>query len=90
MRAYYIFCPIPLILVSVFFLVESLGPGGKMGLALVLYLAEAITITCPLITFAGLILIVVEAVNHRSIAASLIATIVAALPGIIFWIIEHG
>ena len=89
-RTYYVFCLIPLILVSAFFLVDKYGPGGQTGLDLVLYLGEAIVIACPVITFAGLLVIGTEFRNHNGLLGPFIATIVAALPGIIFWIIEHG
>ena len=88
-RAYFVFCLIPLVLVSVFFLCDKYGPGGQTGFARTIFLAEVITISCPLITVAGLFLICVEAYHSRGILGPFVATTVAALPGMIFWIIEH-
>jgi hypothetical protein len=88
-RVYYVFSLIPLILVLAFYLLNKYGPGGQAGLGNAIATAEAITISCPIITLVGVVLIGVNAANHKSVLGVSIATLIAVLPGIIFWIIEH-
>lgn len=88
-RIYYIFSLIPLILVLAFYLLSKFGPGGQAGLGNAIATAQAIAIGCPIITLVGLVLICVNAANHRSVLGVAVATLVAVLPGIIFWIMEH-
>ena len=88
-RVYYVLSLIPLILVLVFFYLSRYGPGGQTGFGQAIAGAEAITISCPISTLAGLILICVQAANHKKVVGPCIATLVAVLPGIIFWMIEH-
>jgi hypothetical protein len=88
-RVYYVVSLVPLILVLIFFYVARSGPGGQTGFGQTIAAAQAIVICCPIITLLGLILICVQAVNHKDVVGPIIATIVAVLPGIIFWMIEN-
>jgi hypothetical protein len=77
-----------MILVSAFFWSESYGPGGQVGFGRAIFLAEAITIFCPLISLAGLFVLGIELQKRGAILWPLLALIFAACPGILFWLIE--
>ncbi len=90
---FYALSLVPLVLVSAFYLNNEYGQGwGTVGMAVML--GGAIIFICPPITLLGLALIGVntigvKALDDRKVAGLFVATVVAALPGIIFWIIEY-
>jgi hypothetical protein len=87
-RAYFVICFIPVLLVSAFFWSDNYGPGGQTGVGRAIFLAEAITIFCPLISLAGIFVVGYEVRKRASILLPLLAFILAACPGIIFLLIE--
>lgn len=88
-RIYYGVCLIPLFLVLIFFLIPENWPKGETRLGLIVDLAAAITISCPLITVAGLALVGISIREHQSKLGPLSATAVALFPGLIFWFVEN-